>query len=378
MSETVYTNARVVLADRVIHGSIAVRDGVIRDYDAGVATTPAALDMEGDYLLPGLVEMHTDHVEAHAYPRPKVRWPLMPALTAFDAAIVSAGITTVFDAIALGHDTGKEYRRDLGDEVISALADADRAGILRAEHRLHLRCEIAVPGLIEQFDRHIDDPRVGLVSLMDHTPGQRQFVDLEAYRRYYMGKYGLSEAELAGQIEERIELQRNYAAPQRAHVVAGCRERDVHLASHDDASAEHVAQAADSGVRIAEFPTTQEAADAARRAGLITVMGAPNMVRGGSHSGNVAATDLAERGLLDAFSSDYVPVSLLDAAWRLTGLGYSLPAAVATVTANPAQILGLTDRGRIEPGRRADLVRVRALEYGPVVRQVWRSGERVA
>lgn len=376
--ERILTNARLVLPDAVVRGTVTLSGGRIADIGEGVSRNAAAEDLDGDYLLPGLVELHTDHVEAHAFPRPGVRWPMMPALLAHDAAIASAGITTVFDAIAIGHDTGKEYRRDLCDDILAALDRATGDTLLRVDHRVHLRCEIAVPGMGEQFARHRAHPRVGLVSVMDHTPGQRQFVSLEKYREYYMGKYAVGPEEMERQIEERLALQAEHAGPHRRLVTAWCRDHGVPLASHDDATEAHVAEAADDGVTLAEFPTTPEAARAARDRGMGTIMGAPNMVRGGSHSGNVSAGDLAGQGLLDVFSSDYVPVSLLDAAWRLCDVGYTLPRALATVTDTPATLLGLDDRGRLAAGRRADLVRVREADHGPVVRRVWCEGRTVA
>ncbi len=377
-SQTVFANARLVLDDEVIHGSLSVAGGRIEAMDSGATATTGAMDLDGDYLIPGLVELHTDHVEAHAFPRPGVRWPIIPAVLGHDAAIASAGITTVFDAIAIGHDAGKEYRRDLCDDVLAALEQAAQRGWLRAEHRVHLRCEIAVPGMAEQFERSREDPRVGLVSIMDHTPGQRQFVDLDKYREYYGGKYGTDSAELERRIEESQARQAAYAEPHRRVVVDWCRARGLPLASHDDATEEHVAEAAAAGVVLAEFPTTEAAARAARGHGMGNILGAPNMVRGGSHSGNVAPADLAEQRLLDVFSSDYVPASLLHAGWRVSDHGYSLPEAVAPISAHPARLLGLDDRRRLEPGRRADLVRVRAAGHGPVVMSVWREGRAVA
>jgi alpha-D-ribose 1-methylphosphonate 5-triphosphate diphosphatase len=376
--QSVFTNARLVLDDEVVAGSIAVAAGRIEAIDPGATAAPGAIDVEGDYLIPGLVELHTDHVEAHAFPRPNVRWPIMPAVLAHDAAIASAGITTVFDAIAVGHDAGKAYRRDLCDDVLAALDRAASDDQLRAEHRVHLRCEITVAGMAEQFERNREDPRVGLVSIMDHTPGQRQFVDLDKYREYYGGKYGVDQAELERHIADSRERQATYAEPHRRCVIDWCRKRGLPLASHDDATGDDVARAAAAGAILAEFPTTEDAAHAAREYGMGNILGAPNMVRGGSHSGNVAATELAERGLIDVFSSDYVPASLLHAGWLLTEHGYDLPRAIATISATPAGLLGLDDRGRLAPGLRADLVRVRAADHGPVVRGVWREGRAVA
>jgi alpha-D-ribose 1-methylphosphonate 5-triphosphate diphosphatase len=251
--------------------------------------------------------------------------------------------------------------------------------VTRAEHFLHLRCEIAVPGSAREFDRFIAHPGTRLVSLMDHTPGQRQFVDIDKYYEYHKGKFGYTDAEMHAMIERRRAQQHENAAPQRRHIVSACAARGVVLASHDDATDAHIDEAVGCGVAIAEFPTTRQAAGAAHKHGMTVIAGAPNVVRGGSHSGNIAAIELARDGLLDALSSDYVPTSLLQAAFALhQQLELPLPQAVATVSRNPASMVGMADRGAIAPGLRADLVQVRVVDKLPVVRGVWRAGVRVA
>jgi alpha-D-ribose 1-methylphosphonate 5-triphosphate diphosphatase len=375
MREQVFGNALVVTADAVLAGHVAVHEGAVAAVAAGTCTS--TIDCDGDYLLPGLVELHTDHLESHVSPRPGVRWPIRAAMLAHDAQIAAAGITTVFDALALGEFNPQSLRHGLYADAIQAL-DA-LAAVTRAEHFLHLRCEIAVPGAARAFDRFIAHRASRLVSLMDHTPGQRQFVDLDKYVEYHKGKFGYSDAEMTAMIDRRREQQQQFAVPQRAHIVDACAARGVVLASHDDATAAHIDEAVASGVAIAEFPTTREAAGAAHRHKMTVIAGAPNVVRGGSHSGNIAAIDLARDGLLDALSSDYVPSALLQAAFTLHDkLDLALPDAVATVTRNPARMVGMDDRGAIAPGKRADLVQVRVVEGLPVVRGVWRAGVRVA
>jgi alpha-D-ribose 1-methylphosphonate 5-triphosphate diphosphatase len=150
------------------------------------------------------------------------------------------------------------------------------------------------------------------------------------------------------------------------------------LASHDDTLVEHVACSARFGVALAEFPTTRAAAQACRDNGIAVMMGAPNLVRGGSHSGNVAAADLAAAGLLDILSSDYVPSALLYGAVMLGEIWGDLARAMATVTAAPANAAGLVDRGRLAEGMRADVIRFKLAEGVPALRGVWSAGKRVA
>ncbi|WP_181699976.1 alpha-D-ribose 1-methylphosphonate 5-triphosphate diphosphatase [Chthonobacter albigriseus] len=376
--DLVLTNARIVLADRVITGSVAVRDGRIAAIDEGSAVRGE--DLDGDWLIPGIVELHTDHLENHYAPRPKVRWNPLASVQAHDAQVAASGITTVFDALRVGIDedadlTGHDMRR---------LADAIEAGVagdrLRADHFIHLRCEVAAADALETFELFETDDRVRLASLMDHTPGQRQFTSMDHYRIYYQGKTGMSDDAFLSMIDRRVRQAETYSARHRDEIAARCRARGIVLASHDDATAAHVAESLEHGVTVAEFPTTMEAAKAAREGGLSVLMGAPNVVRGGSHSGNIAARTLMQEGLLDILSSDYVPFSLLHAVFMVADTidGIGVPEAVATVTRNPAAAAGLTDRGEIAVGRRADLVRVKLDHEVPLVRSVWREGKRVS
>ncbi|WP_292898836.1 alpha-D-ribose 1-methylphosphonate 5-triphosphate diphosphatase [Nitratireductor sp.] len=377
-NELVLKNARIVLPDEVIEGSISIRDGRITDIAAGNASSGE--DMEGDYVLPGLVELHTDHLERHYAPRPKVRWNPIASVLAHDAQIAASGITTVFDALRIGLDEDSNLGAPEMRELGHAIENSVEAGRLRADHFLHLRCEVSAPDCLEGFELFMNDSRVKLASLMDHSPGQRQFTSIETYKVYYMNKTGMTEEDFRQFCEKRVTQSQTYSNRHRNAIADICREKGIILASHDDATMEHVNEAATQGVRVAEFPTTQEAARASREAGMQVLMGAPNVVRGGSHSGNVSARSLAEGKTLDILSSDYIPFSLVQAAFALgeTVEHISLPQAVAMVSKNPAEAVGLDDRGILEQGRRGDVIRVRVDEHVPIVRSVWREGARVA
>ncbi|WNO04491.1 alpha-D-ribose 1-methylphosphonate 5-triphosphate diphosphatase [Rhodoferax mekongensis] len=378
-----FTNARLVLADEVLNGSLLAQDGHIAEVQPGQSQATDAIDLEGDYLLPGLVEMHTDNFERHLMPRPKVYWAELPALMAHDAEVAAAGITTVFDALGVGEADTESLRASAWGGVLQTLDACHAQGLLRADHHLHVRCELPAPNTIELFAPFLGHPRLSLISLMDHTPGQRQWEDIEQARTYYTGKKGWSQQKFEQQVAQANELQARYAEPHRAYFVDYCRSNGIALASHDDTTVAHVEQAHAEGASMSEFPTTVAAAREARARGLRTVMGGPNVVRGGSHSGNVAAAELAKLGLLDILSSDYVPGSMLSGAMRLVRDGLmTLPQAVATVSRTPALVTGLSDRGAIAAGLRADLIQVRMAtlpggQEHPVVRAVWREGRRV-
>jgi alpha-D-ribose 1-methylphosphonate 5-triphosphate diphosphatase len=371
-------NARIVAPDGVFHGWLAVEGGTIADFGEGQAPE-RGLDLRGDYLIPGLIELHTDHLESHFVPRPKVRWNTMGAVIAYDAQIAASGITTVFDSLRAGADLDGG---GLGSDLMllgEALDNARRQDLLRTEHLTHLRCEIPSPDLLDSVAAYAARFPVALMSLMDHTPGQRQFRDIDKYLIYYGGKSGQSMDEMLRQIERRKAENGAIAAANRPRVVAFAQERNIPLASHDDTTLDEVALSVEEGVSLAEFPTTLASAMACRDKAIAVMMGAPNLIRGGSHSGNLAARDCAEAGCLNILSSDYVPGSLLMAAFDLPKHvpGIDLAAAIATVTSAPAAATGLSDRGEIAVGLRADLVRVALSDDVPVVRRVWRAGEGV-
>lgn len=377
-AEIIFTNARLGLADDIVQGSLQVHDGRIADIGEGAAIA-GAIDLEGDLLIPGLVELHTDHLETHLKPRPKVNWPEISAVIAYDAQIAASGITTVFDCMRAGRDADYVPKDNEVASVLGTVSQAQEQGLLRAEHHVHLRCEVCADDVIEETRATIARHRIDLISLMDHTPGARQFTSLEAWRTYYGGKSGLAPHDLDRLIErKREQFTRNYAHQRRA-IVELARDHAIVLASHDDATPDHVDESIEDRVAIAEFPTTVEAARLSHESGIDVLMGAPNVVRGGSHSGNVAAETLARAGYLDILSSDYVPASLLYGAFELANRidGFSLSRALRTVTVNPARAAGLEDRGEIAVGKRGDLVRVRVVDGKPVVREVYREGRRV-
>jgi alpha-D-ribose 1-methylphosphonate 5-triphosphate diphosphatase len=378
MTNLTIRNARIISPDEEFIGCLQITDGVITGLDRGTTHVAGAQDWQGDWLLPGLVEVHTDNLEKHLSPRPGVLWNAHAAMTVHDAQCAAAGITTVLDSVVIGDLDEGGARAQTQHTSIAALHQCRDEGLMRVEHLLHLRCEVSAPDVLEVFHQYINDPLLSMVSVMDHTPGQRQWRDLKSYRRYSERNGRYSESEFDAMIAQRKADQQAYALPHRQVIVKAARAQDIPLASHDDTLLSDVELAVTEGVAMSEFPTTVAAARAARDAGMAIIMGGPNMVKGGSHSGNVSAAELAQHDLLDIFSSDYVPSSLLMATFMLGGLDcWSLPKAVNTVTRNPARAIGLQDRGEIAVGQRADLLRVRLNRVGmPLVLETWLQGKR--
>lgn len=384
---TLFYNAQLVLPDKVMAGSVVVvGKSIVRILPEQADVTNIVqlqhsnkIDFAGDYCIPGLIELHTDHLESHYRPRPGVVWNPIAAIQAHDAQIAASGITTVIDCLRMGRDDSNVFADGEMREIASALQLASQEERLRAEHFIHLRCEVSAPDVLEQFEQFDDCADVRLVSLMDHAPGQRQFTDLSVYESYYRNKDNMDELSYRKFVKDRVAQSERYSTVHRQTIASRCRDEGICMASHDDACVEHVDEAFELGVSVSEFPTTIEAAKAAKRSGMAILMGAPNVVRGGSHSGNVSALALAEGGMLDILSSDYVPSSLMQAVFMLAfeRKACSLSESMALVTSKPAEIAGFSDRGTLELGRRADLARVRYSDGVPVVKSVWREGNRI-
>jgi alpha-D-ribose 1-methylphosphonate 5-triphosphate diphosphatase len=369
----------IVLADRIVAGTVTIEDGHIRGIDEDTVH-PLAENWGNDHLIPGLVELHTDHLEPHFSPRPKVHWNPLAAVLSYDAQIATSGITTVFDCLRAGKEDERNAVSDALFTLAAALAEARSRGMLRVDHKLHLRCEICTDNVLDETARFLDTYQTDLMSLMDHSPGQRQYRDVTKLRDYYRGKAQKTEIELDQFIAGRRDAFVRNHDKHRGALLRLAKTHGIALASHDDTDAAQVEWSFAAGMRIAEFPTTVEAAAASHKARIAVIMGAPNVVRGGSHSGSVAAREIAELGYLDVLSSDYVPSSLLYGAVLLADVPAvgGLAGAIRLVTKSPAEAVGLNDRGEITPGRRADLIRVDLTRGVPLVRDVRRGGERVA
>lgn len=380
-SSTPFTlsQARVLTPEGLIDGAVDIEGGVIAALRPGAEPAGAA-DLDGDFLIPGIVDVHTDHVEAHVFPRAGVQWDFLNALMAHDAVVIAGGTTTVLDSLCVGASMKRPERRDLLVPLVAALERGRAAGLFRADHLLHLRCEICDPDTIPLADATITSPLVRLVSVMDHTPGDRQSLDPERWLGRMAKDMALEMTEARVAMAELLDRSARVGARVRAHVVARARSARLPLMSHDDRTPAQVDQARAEGATVSEFPTTLEAAAHARAQGLSVVMGAPNLLRGGSQSGNVSLRALLEADLCDVLSSDYIPRSPLDAAFAIgfdTSLPQNLARAISMVTEAPARLAGLTDRGRIATGLRADLVQVRRTGAHNHVVAVWREGRRV-
>lgn len=348
-------NAHLILADReVADGDLLVEDGRIAAICVGGAGA-RELDCGGGLLLPGLVDLHCDALEKEVEPRPRALFPLDLAVAQADRRNAACGITTPFHAISF---SGAEWGVR-NDRLAADLARTVRGQRNLTDARVHLRYEVTEPACEPLIAGLIDAGVCDLLSFMDHTPGRGQFRTFESYSAYFRGAYHRSDADVQAMVAAK-QAQQAGAPARIAALAARAAARGIALATHDDDSPEFVAAAASLGVAMSEFPINLPTAAAARAQGIATILGAPNIVRGGSQSGNMRALDAVLAGSCDCLCSDYHPPSLLAAALALPALSdLDLPRAVALVSANPARAAGLADRGAIAPGLRADLALVR-------------------
>lgn len=367
-------NVRLVLPDQVIEqGAIQMEDGVIADLREGGAPA-SALDAKGMTLIPGLVDVHGDMIERELEPRPGTRFDHDLAIIELDKRLASSGVTTAFSALSFSDGLG--LRND--QQAASLIRDlAKMRSHLLVDHRIHARYEISNTDAYEVVLGLVNDHLLDLISLMDHTPGQGQFRDMEIYVEYISRYSGRSAEEVREQANQQMEQGTEamwQVAKQLSKMAA---DKNISLASHDDDTSDKVEVTQSLGVSISEFPVTLEAAQAAQNSGMSVFMGAPNALRGKSHSGNLSALEALEAGVLHGLASDYSPMTMLQAAWKIASeQRLDWPAAIALISHAPAQATGLTDRGTLEVGKRADLVLVENQER-PRVRVTWRQGQAV-
>ena len=373
------TNAKLILSDAVAEGSLAFSDGLISHINEDISFGEE-IDLQGDYLVPGLVDIHTDHFEKHVYPRPHVKWDFTRAAMAHDAQIIGAGVTTVFDSVCVGATKDNPNRREILKPMIEALEDAQDAGMLKSEHLIHLRCEITDEETANLTRENIERDIVRVISVMEHLPGIRQSRDIDHFIERNFLRSGRTREDILNMIENDVANMQNIGEKIRPQIVELAHQHSLPLLSHDDTEPEHIDLALSENVSVSEFPCTIEAARLARENGMVIVAGAPNVLRGGSQSGNVAVKDLLAEGLVDILASDYVPRSMLDCAFHI-GLsdefGVTLPEAIEMVTIAPAQAASLQDRGELAIGKRADLLQVSVHNGYPFLKSVWREGRRV-
>ncbi|NLG56429.1 MAG: alpha-D-ribose 1-methylphosphonate 5-triphosphate diphosphatase [Rhodococcus sp.] len=383
-------NVNAITPNQVIeNATVVVRDGKIAE--VGPSRPGVSFDVDGGglYCLPGLVDVHSDGLEKERFPRPGAELPWMFSMMSFEGKLRAAGITTVFHGASFSDRAEPNSNRSVHVavqmcEAIEAWNNDSQARLVdhRILHRLDVRSAKGLAAMREELDRQVAAGKVtaevpAVISHEDHTPGIGQYADRTFYERHVAGVRGVSMEQARQYVDEMAAVRESNLAVREESMewlATGSANGIVRVFGHDPESAVEIADLARRGGNVAEFPTTLEAAREAHARGMSIVMGGPNVLRGGSHSGNVSAEELATEGLVTALASDYLPSSLLGATFALAKRG-TVPLHVATslVTSGPATAVGLSDRGALEPGQRADLVLVGLENEHPVVRSVQRA-----
>lgn len=381
---TILKNGKLILSDRVLEEQdLILEDGRIaavgweKDGEEG-----ETVDLKGCFVMPGMIDIHSDMIESCIQPRSTAVMDFEMGLKEVEKMLAGCGITTIFHSISMYREGAwdvKEIRQAPQVKKLAALIGRYRHQRRMIRHRYHLRYEIDNLDCYADVKNMIEEGMVDLLSFMDHTPGQGQYKNLEIYRKHQPNKgKDLSEEAFRQLVEN--EINKETVSFEGLKVLADCAAQNgITIASHDDDTVEKLRVNWELGVKISEFPITMEVAKAARESGFMTVVGAPNILLGGSHSGNLSALDAIRENAASVLVSDYYPQALLYAVFRLFRQeGIPLWEAAGYVTINPAKAVGLDDQlGSIEVGKQADLLVVEEKDGYPVIRQVYVAGKRV-
>lgn len=386
MRRFIIENAQVVVPNRVLPGHVVVDNGRIsavlpnhQSLEHSEGQEICRVSARGRYVLPGLIDLHSDYWEKHWEPRRKTFLPSEYALTSLEAALMTTGITSIFHGISLSGDQQGPRSNEMAADIIRAFARRSSEPVRpRVRHHIHLRYERSNLSALDMALQCIEENLVSLVSVMDHTPQHGKYRTLDMYRRYVEKTYGLfgkeQDAFIQRQQEEREKSDDSFVG----RLTSAALKHNLPLASHDDTSPDDVNALSELGYTISEFPLNEETARAAHARGMDSVVGSPNVVRGESHENNLSASRALMEGWANILCSDYHPPSLLWAVFRLFETGMPLPEAVQTATLAPAKAAHLYDTGSIETGKRADLIIVDHQPGSiPIVTTVMIGGEVV-
>jgi alpha-D-ribose 1-methylphosphonate 5-triphosphate diphosphatase len=372
MARQILSNATIVLPTTTVEGSLVIEDGRISEILPG-RNFARGLDLHGRYLIPGVIDIHTDYVEKEIAPRPDARFPLELALHFMDLRAISCGITTLLSAARISDERGGILGTWTGDGLQMARAYESYLNRTKARHLIHVRWDTSFEPVDDALAELQTLKSIGNLVYNENIPGERQFRDMDGLIRRQAAQRNISIEQSRAVMEERIAKARS--VNNRAKVKAALAGK-VPLGSHDDTTVEHVFEAHGAGATLSEMPCTIEAARRAKELGMMVCMGAPNYYRGGSHCGNLSCAEALEEGLVDILCSDYHFPSLLAGALRMTERGTNLSAAINLISLNPARYLGLdADTGSIGTGKRADLAAVEARAGFGAVSHVWVNGQ---
>jgi alpha-D-ribose 1-methylphosphonate 5-triphosphate diphosphatase len=382
VKRTCIYNARIVLPERIVKGYLLIEGNRISEVIEGSFPKNdwnaefTMIDAQGAYVMPGMIDMHSDAIEKEIQPRPNSLFPISMAYQELDKKLPGSGITTMYHSLSLSDDWGVR-NSDTVLEVIDTI-NCLKGKCARINHKVHLRYEIVFLEGINILESLVREQRIDFMSYMDHTPGQGQFKDIEALKEFTIKSYGRNAEDIDAFLDKTKERMVKIDWPGLIRLARMAKNKGIHLASHDDDTQEKIEILSACGGVISEFPINLETAKYAAAKGISVCVGAPNIVRGKSHSNNMRAVDAVRNQAADIICSDYLPSAMLPAVFGLSREGIRLSEAVKMVTLNPAKALGIAQEvGSIEAGKLADLLIVELYEDYPVVRKTLVGGKIV-
>ena len=372
MKRLIITNAKIVTPTQLIEGSLVVEDGKIASIEQG-GYYPDEYDAHGHWLIPGVIDIHTDYIEKELHPRPSANFPIELAFHMMDMRALASGLTAVLGAVRLSNDPWKKNSALRANFGLALADEYERmARISSARHYMHIRWDTNFESVEEILEQLQGYETLGNIVYNENIPGQRQFRSLEDVAAKQAAAKGIAVEEALGLLQERIDKNSKINNRDKVRDMFSGK---VCIGSHDDTTVEHVDEAKEFGATLSEMPTTIEAARRAKALGLYVCMGAPNYYRGGSHCGNLSCIDALEEDLVDALCSDYHFPSMLGSVVKMIDAGMDPCRAVNLVTLGPAKTIGWSDRlGSIEVGKLADLTLFEAREGYGRVEEVWVEG----
>jgi len=380
--DIVFENVDIITEDSLIEkGSLYISEGKIKQIDSGyISSSAIRKDCSGYTIMPGLIDLHSDALEKHIEPRPGSVFPMKPSICDFDKMLVAYGITSMFYCVAFVHND--RDNRSLRDDshayqIIEALTDESLN--LKCRPYIHLRYDTLHFDCIPGIRSIIEQDKVNMLSFMDHTPGQGQFQDLEKYKKYTAKTFNINTDDLEERIRNQTERRNSIDHNKLREIADLCLSKNIALASHDDDSTQKIEWAKSMGISISEFPISLEVLKEASQNGLMTMVGAPNVLLGRSHSNNLSALEALRSGQVDIICSDYSPLSLFHSMFVIEKeLGLSLQEIAKYVTINPAKAVGIDEnQGSIKSGKDADLIFIDRNQAIPRIMNTFVKGQEV-
>lgn len=358
-SKSVFVDGKFIPADLLIEGSIIIEVSKYGFYDK-------VIDFENRKILPGIVDLHCDGIEKEIEPRPGASFPLDMAIIEFDKKLALQGVTTIFHGISFKDEELQKVRtNEYAREIVERIHFMQNNNTTLVDNFIHLRFEITNHQGIPLIKELIADKKINILSIMDHSPGQGQFKTLESWKKYHLNTYDLKESEIGKYLKEKFSRRKMGYVEE---LTKFAKDYGIVLLSHDDDCKEKLNTLRALGVSISEFPLSLDVAKDAKDMGMGVGMGAPNVVRGGSQSGNIAARLLIEEGVCDYLCSDYHPSSMLLSPYKLRDeINLPIEKGFEMITSIPAKLIGLNDRGTISKAKLADIIVVDESFYPRVV-----------